>query len=196
MMPTVETLTGEQLRAAIPALAALRIKVFRDWPYLYDGDLAYEEKYLARFVQAEQAFLAVAKLDGEIVGASTAMPLAGEMDDFQEPVAKAGYNVSRVFYFAESILLPRFRGFGIGKIFFELREAYARQSGDYDHAVFCGVLRSSDHEARPANYQPLDAFWKKRGFEKLDSVTARFNWKDLGHEKETEKTMQFWGKQL
>ena len=25
--------------------ARLRIEVFRDWPYLYDGDLAYEQSY-------------------------------------------------------------------------------------------------------------------------------------------------------
>jgi hypothetical protein len=34
-------LTDEALADASPAVAALRISVFREWPYLYDGDLVY-----------------------------------------------------------------------------------------------------------------------------------------------------------
>ena len=49
MTVTVRPLTGAEFDAAIPALANLRIQIFRVFPYLYDGDLAYEEKYLARF---------------------------------------------------------------------------------------------------------------------------------------------------
>jgi hypothetical protein len=30
------------------AWRSLRIAVFRDWPYLYDGSLEYEREYLAR----------------------------------------------------------------------------------------------------------------------------------------------------
>ena len=30
----IESLTGEAMRAAIPAIARLRVTVFRDWPYL------------------------------------------------------------------------------------------------------------------------------------------------------------------
>ena len=47
-----EALTGERLAQALPSLAELRIAVFRDFPYLYDGTLAYEQDYLARFAAA------------------------------------------------------------------------------------------------------------------------------------------------
>ncbi len=39
----VKSLTGEEIRTVLPALARLRMVVFRDWPYLYDGTLEYEE---------------------------------------------------------------------------------------------------------------------------------------------------------
>ena len=45
----VEALRGADLEAVIDDLARLRISVFRDWPYLYDGDLAYERAYLAPY---------------------------------------------------------------------------------------------------------------------------------------------------
>ncbi len=90
----VRPLTGAEFDAAIPALANLRIRIFRAFPYLYDGDLAYEEKYLARFKAADRAFLAAAFDGDSIVGAATAAPMAGETDEFRAPFEKAGYDVS------------------------------------------------------------------------------------------------------
>ena len=91
----VRPLSGTAFDAAISALAELRIKVFRAWPYLYDGDLAYEERYLARFRRAERAFLAAA-FDGDaIVGAATAAPLAGEAAEFREPFEQAGFDTAK-----------------------------------------------------------------------------------------------------
>ena len=55
MTLTVAPVTGAGLTEVIPALAALRIAVFRDFPYLYDGDAAYEAAYLASFAAADGA---------------------------------------------------------------------------------------------------------------------------------------------
>ena len=30
-------------------IASLRLKVFKDFPYLYDGNIEYEHKYLERY---------------------------------------------------------------------------------------------------------------------------------------------------
>ena len=49
----VKSLVGEEISAVLPDLARLRIVVFRDWPYLYDGTLEYEEKYLAKLAAAQ-----------------------------------------------------------------------------------------------------------------------------------------------
>ena len=38
----VAPMTGAGLADVLPALAELRITVFRAFPYLYDGDAAYE----------------------------------------------------------------------------------------------------------------------------------------------------------
>jgi hypothetical protein len=50
-------LTGEALAAALPDVARLRIAVFRAYPYLYDGDAAYEEAYLQTYRESENAIL-------------------------------------------------------------------------------------------------------------------------------------------
>lgn len=188
-------LAGAALEDAIPEVAALRIKVFRDWPYLYDGDLTYEAQYLAPYVQNPLTVLIGAFDGAQLVGASTGMPLTAHADGFASAFASTDIDVSKVFYCAESVLLPQFRGRGAGHAFFDLREAAARQDG-FGTCVFCSVIRPVDHPSRPADYRPLDGFWHARGYQPLPRVMATFNWRDLGATQETPKQLQFWARDL
>jgi GNAT superfamily N-acetyltransferase len=192
----VAPLTGKDVAAALPALARLRIAVFRDWPYLYDGSLAYEEKYLAKLAAAEGAVI-VAAYDGDtMVGCATAAPMAEVEAEFAEPFLARGFDIGRIFYCGESVLLPTYRGRGLGHAFFDHREAQARALGRFAHVAFCAVVRPDDHPLRPEDYVPLDGFWQKRGYAKADGLIARFKWKDIDQPAETEKPMQFWMRAL
>ena len=91
----VKSLVGEEMKAVLPDLARLRIIVFRDWPYLYDGTLEYEQKYLAKLAAAKGAVCVVARDGTEIVGASTAAPMIEHADEFAEPFERAGYDLDR-----------------------------------------------------------------------------------------------------
>ena len=196
MTISVRPLTGEALLAALPDLARLRIAVFRDWPYLYDGTLAYEQDYMARFGASEGAVIVAACDGAAIVGAATASPMAGHADEFAEPFRVRGADIARIFYFGESVLLKEYRGRGVGHAFFDARERHARAQGGFTHAAFCGVIRPDDHPLRPRAYVPLDAFWRKRGFEKVAGLTGSFAWLDIGGTAKTDKPMQFWMKAL
>lgn len=192
----VVPLKGDDLRAALPDLAHLRITVFREWPYLYDGTLAYEQSYMAKFAASQGAVIVAAIDGGKIVGAATASPMVGHADEFAEPFRARGYDVDRIFYFGESVLLKDYRSRGIGVAFFTERETHARSFGTYTHATFCAVVRPADHPLRPADYVPLDAFWRKRGFAKLEGMVGSFSWVDIGEKEKTAKPMQFWIKAL
>ncbi|HRD76728.1 MAG TPA: GNAT family N-acetyltransferase [Hyphomicrobiaceae bacterium] len=196
MSPTVEPLTGDALASALPALARLRIAVFRDWPYLYDGTLAYEEGYLRKFSSSKDAVIVAARDQGEIVGVATGSPLRDHAAEFAKPFEAAGHDIDRIFYFGESVLLPSYRGRGIGHRFFDAREAHARALDRFAHTTFCGVVRPPEHPAKPAGYRPLDAFWESRGYRRIEGLTAEFTWKDLGAEEPTAKHMQFWMRAL
>ncbi len=194
-MLDIRPIRGEALRARLDDLARLRIEVFRAFPYLYDGDMDYERRYLGRFAASERAFVAAA-LDGErLVGAATASPMEGHEDDFSAPLAEAGIAPDAVYYCAESVLLPPYRGQGAGHRFFDLREAEGRALGR-THAAFCAVIRPEDHPARPAGYRPLDGFWRKRGYAPVEGAVARFAWRDAGDAEETEKPLQLWMRPL
>jgi GNAT superfamily N-acetyltransferase len=191
----IELLTGAAIGPVLDDLARLRIKVFREFPYLYDGDLDYETWYLGRFAAAPDALVVGAFVDERLIGAATAVPLVQEHGHFQAPFRAHGIDPATVFYLAESVLLPAWRGRGIGHAFFDAREAAGRRLG-FGTAAFCTVVRPADHPLRPGGYRPLDAFWRKRGYLPVEGLTTHFPWKDLGEAAETAKPMQFWSKPL
>lgn len=193
----LETLTaGRALARVIDPLAALRIEVFREWPYLYDGSLDYEAWYLGRLATADGAVV-VAAYDGDVlVGASTGLPLAAEHADLARPFAERGWTVDRLYYGAETILRRPWRGRGLYRGFFERREAHAAALGGFDRLVFCAVMRPDDHPLRPAGATALDPVWRRFGYTPIEGITAGFPWKDIGQERETTKPMRFWGKPL
>jgi GNAT superfamily N-acetyltransferase len=192
----VRSLTGDEIKTVLADLARLRITVFRDWPYLYDGTLAYEEEYLAKFAKAKGAVCVVARDGDLIVGASTAAPMIEHADEFGEPFKKAGYDLSKIFYCGESVLLKSHRGHGLGHAFFDHREAQARTLGGFTHSTFCRVVRPDDHPLKPKDYVPLDGFWRKRGYAPVDGIVATYSWKDVDRDEETIHPMQFWMKAL
>jgi GNAT superfamily N-acetyltransferase len=192
----VETLTGAAFHGALPALARLRIAVFRDWPYLYAGTLDYEQKYLDRFAATDGSVIVAAFAGADIVGCATAAPLLGHEAAFAAPFIAAGHVPQSIFYFGESVLLPAYRGQGIGHAFFDHREAAARRVEGVTHTAFCGVVRPDDHPARPDGYVPLDAFWAKRGYAKVADLIAHYDWTDVGDSAKTSKPMQFWMRAL
>jgi GNAT superfamily N-acetyltransferase len=192
----VKSVTGEDIYKILPDLARLRIVVFRDWPYLYDGTLEYEEKYLKRIAAAKGAVVITAYDGAEMVGASTAAPMIEHADEFGEPFLKAGYDISKIFYCGESVLLKSHRGYGLGHAFFDGREAQAHKLGGFQYSTFCRVVRPDDHPLKPADYAPLDPFWNKRGYHPVDGIVATYDWKDVDQPDETRHDMQFWMKTL
>ena len=191
MSVTVRPLTGAEVGAALGDLAMLRIAVFAAYPYLYDGDAAYEAEYLAEYAAADHAVL-VAAFDGaRIVGAATAAPMVHQKAEFRAPFAQAGLDVERLFYFGESVLLPDYRGQGIGHAFFDHREAQAKACGA-NAACFAAVIRAEDHPARPEGYVPHDAFWTKRGYAVVPGLVTELGWKEHGEKSESLKPMQYW----
>lgn len=189
-MTEVRVLTGGALHSAIDDIARLRIAVFRDWPYLYEGDLAYEREYLKDYTHPTA--VVVAAMEGtRIVGAATGMALEVHADDFAAPFAARPESLDQIFYCAESVLLPDYRGQRLGHAFFDAREGHARDLGRR-YSAFCSVIRPDDHPLRPAGARSHDAFWRGRGYAPLPGVVAQFRWRDIDASVETDHPLQFW----
>ena len=71
----IRLLHGAAIAPYIDDLARLRLAVFREFPYLYDGDPAYEADYLARYAHSGRSLVVLALDNDEVVGASTGLCL-------------------------------------------------------------------------------------------------------------------------
>ena len=165
-------------------VARLRAEVFRAFPYLYEGDAEYEKHYLATYARSAGSVL--------VVGASTGLPLGEAEPAFQAPFLDRGIPVEEVFYCGESVLLPAFRGQGLGHRFFDEREAHARSLGGIRWTSFASVNRASDDPRRPAHYRGNDVVWTRRGYTRQPDMQVSLPWKQLGEAHESEQTLTMW----
>lgn len=193
---SITTLVGKDVRSYIKDLAKLRITVFREYPYLYDGSTAYEEKYLKVYENCPQSLMVIVQHEGRLVGASSGLPLTSAAEEFQAPFIQQGYDPKQIFYCGESMMLKPFRGRGIYPRFFQARENHARALGQFSTIAFCAVIRPPDHSLKPVGYRPLDGYWARLGYVKRPEMVCHFAWPDLGEAVESLKPMVFWVKPL
>ena len=178
--PHISCLPGEALLPYLDDVARLRIAVFRDWPYLYEGDMAYERDYLAAYAASPRSVFVLAFDGDRVVGASTGIPLAADAEAFARPFVERGIGIDDVFYCGESVLLPTHRGQGIGHAFFDAREAHARALGGFAWTAFAAVDRDEDDPRRPAAHRGNEAFWAKRGYVRQPGMAMRLDWNEVG----------------
>lgn len=188
---------GQGILPVVDELAALRIAVFRDWPYLYEGDRDYERDYLASYAASPRSVCVVAReASGQVIGASTGVPLADDGEAFHAPFLARGIALEDVFYFGESVLLPPWRGRGIGHAFFDAREAHAGTVGEFRWTAFCSVRREATDPRAPDGHRGNDAFWRGRGYAPVHGMFCTLAWKERGDDVATSHTLDFWMREL
>ena len=191
----IELLRGEEIARHVDAVADLRIAVFRDWPYLYEGTREYEARYLDVYLRSPRS-LAILVWDGAAcIGASTVLPLADAGVEAQQPFRDGGQAIDTIDYFGESVLLKSHRGRGLGVKFFDLREHHARANG-LSICAFCAVNRAANDPRKPADYVGNDSFWTHRGYRREPGIVTSFSWPDIGEAVSSTKPMTFWMRKL
>ena len=190
-MAEISRVSGKEVRPYLAEIAKLRIEIFREYPYLYDGSEAYERDYLEVYAKSDRSVIVLAIEDSEIVGASTGLPLIDADEAFQKPFRDAGIDPAAVFYFGESVLKKSWRGRGIGHRFFDQREAHAAKHG-FSINAFCAVQRPADHPLKPADHRDNDEFWRKRGYQKTPEMTASLSWQEIDQPQEVCNQLVFW----
>lgn len=190
-----ELFIGSDIRRAADDFAALRISVFYDFPYLYEGSTEYELDYIQTYAQSPNALLFAIYDGNKMVGATTCLPLSEETDEVKSPFQRHALNIDEFLYFGESIILPNYRGLGYGKRFFEVREQQAIRLGK-QKTCFCSVNRPSNHPLKPTDYRDNSGLWTKVGYSENPALTCTMSWLDRDEQQETTKTLIFWTKDL
>lgn len=190
-----QTLNGAGIREHFQVLAALRLTVFRDWPYLYDGTVDYERQYLETYAACDDSIAVLAWDGGRCVGTTTALPMRHAEAAMRKPFEHTGLETNHTLYFGESVVLASHRGRGIGVAFFAQREAHARAL-HLTRCAFCAVDRPDMHPLKPAHYKGNEAFWTRRGYKRQPGLQCRFDWLDRGESAPTPHTLTYWLRDL
>lgn len=184
---------GAEVAAVLPQLARLRIEVFREYPYLYDGDLDYERRYLAVYARSSDAFVAgYFSALGELVAAVTGVSMQEEDAALQAPLRARGFDPRRVYYLGELVMHRELHGQGLGSRLAAACIDHAHALKRFDWIACATVIRPSDDPLRPADFRPADAFIARMGFEKVQNLIAQLSWKEIGETDESSKPMQLW----
>ena len=192
----INSVTGAAIADWIPGLAELRIRVFREFPYLYDGDLGYEERYLESYVQAAGAIVILAFDEDRLGGRVDWAPDGGGGDRIPATPHRCWDRSARDILLWRIGVASRSPGRGVYRHFFSGREAHARTIAGIRRSAFCAVRREEDHPLRPPGYESLEQVWKRFGYVLQPGLEGEFSWKDVGQTEETKKCMQFYLKEL
>ena len=197
---TIKLLTKEEVKPLLPFVATLRINIFREYPYLYDGNLKEEMDDLEQCAQVPHNALAIAYHKETPIGFLYGIPLIEFKSHFENPVVDLFKDKNLApetcYYFADVIILPEHRGNGLTKKLFDTLEIYAQEQG-YCSASF--ITESHDiHPLKPVDYKPLEPLWKYLQYKKT-GLQSEGSW--LTHQPDKSVTKQkhvadIWFKQL
>ncbi len=188
-------LSGAAVAEALDDLATLRLAIFPEYPYLYQGRRADELTYLASYAEAPDA-CAILVCDGlTVIGAATGMPLVHEDTRILDAFSGTIFPLNEIYYVGELLFRPNYRNCGLGQKLLDRLESHIRSLGRYRKLTCATVERPEDHPLRPRDYIPISRFLARTGFARLSGVTTSFIWRETDGVKRNHP-MQFWIKSL
>lgn len=189
----MEVLKGNEIKNYIDELGRFRIEIFKEFPYLYEGNMEYERKYLSRYTESSESILILMKDTRGLIGACTGIPLQDEDTEFVRPFQKI--DIEEIFYIGEVMVRAGSRGKGLGtELLSKMLDLITRSR--FKTVCFYTVDRRINHPLRPYNYKSSERLWKRFGFVMDPEKLVHFRWKDLGNSTETDKPMNVWIKRL
>lgn len=188
-------LYGPEIKDEINFIAQQRIDIFKEYPYLYEGNFETEIAYLMWFVEQRDSCAAIAYKDNNPVGFITGISFVAFENHFKgskDIFIKASLDPSAYYYFCEVIVKPEHRRNSIAKRLFALLEAHAKSQG---YRAGCFVNEShEDHPLKPADYKDLTSLFHALGYTKTN-LSIMFKWQTLaqnGKIEELEHILTYW----
>jgi len=184
---------GADIERYTERLGRFRIEIFAEYPYLYDGNIEYEHKYLARYAASPNSFLIFCEDASGFVAACTGICMKDADEEFRSVFEPQ--EIAKTYYIGEVMIRKGYRGKGIGSKLLTNAVSIIKNMG-FKQASLCAVEREENHPLRPNDYVSPDNLWLRFGFKKLQEKKARYSWKDIGAAEESQKLMSVWTVEL
>lgn len=193
---TMHVLKGKELLSNIPELTKLRLTIYREYPYLYEGDPLFEESYVSLFANSSDALLIVAKVGNRIVGALSGLPLDSAQKEIQDVFLASKMKLKECYALCDVVVLKEYRNRRVATILYEEFANQLRKMKRYKKVVLWQIVRAQDDPKRPNDYFSPDNFFGKQGFKKHPEYTCVLRWKEISEKEERAHRFEFWLKDL
>lgn len=189
---------GDELPKIIHTLGLWRIKYFREFPYLYEGNIDYEQAYLNNYIKGKDSVILCIEVEKEPIAIASGTSLMSEMDITTRSMQELSnlIPVESTAYLGEIIISEAYRGKGLSKTIISQLENHFKNL-NYTHTCFLTVVRNN-HPLEPKNYIKPSVFWIANGYTKT-FVSSSFHWpciQENGKIIECENEMIYWVKSL
>lgn len=191
MQITEKLLAGTAVVDVLEILATLRLEIFPEYPYLYQGERKEELKYLSTYAEAPDACVILAYDGAAVIGAATGMPLVHEDIRMLDAFAGTKLPLEGIYYVGELLFRPAYRRCGLGQRSLARLENFICSLDRYRMLACATVVRPDDHPLRPFDYIPISSFLARTGFVQLPGVTTDFVWRE-NDGINRDHPMQFW----
>ena len=191
-------LKGLEIEKYLDDVIKLRIAVFREYPYLYDGNIEYEKEYFKDFIKDQTARVILVKDSGKVVAVATSIALSNAhlCDDTHKPFVGKGYDVDRFYYYGEIMIDKAYRNKGISKQIYRLRQKEAVSLG-FDMLCFATIIKDTDNV--PVDYFDPSQMWRSMGFVEHLDMQVECEWPKIqndGSTKDQTSKLNFWIKKI
>lgn len=169
----IEVYKEQETKPYLRLLSQMRLNEYKEFPYLYVGDMEEDFANTNYFTFAEG--ILVIAFQGEMVaGMYSGMPMrtpSSFLRDCSLRLAAQGVDISKCFYASDLIVNPPFKKQGIGV---QLLKRFFQEVKEMGYNTMMGVtaLRPPDHPLRPKNYFDSDLIWEKYGYQKSSLVLS------------------------
>lgn len=192
---SIRLLKGKEIQRHLPSVANLRLRVFKEYPYLLESDPAEALEYLSLYATAKDSLLVTATSNNELVGTVAGIPLNTTAAIIQKVFKDNHQTLEQWFYIDEIVIAPQWRNRGLARVFLRALEDHAKETG-HRFTTFCAIHRPSNHPSRPRGFMPLDDYFASLGYERLPECKLDLDWVDIGEGRSSTKKMVFWYKDL
>ena len=169
----IETFKGNEIAPHIQGIVKLCDRIYREPPYLYNGDDADYTDYIESYSQVNEAIICLAFDGKEAIGLGIGTPMLKTREFYQQTLIEHGYDLSQLFYLGEFGLKPGYHGLGIEETILLEIENFAKKTGAFS-AMCIWELDNSKHE-----------ILKKMGFIRHAELNFQIFWTNIGDELES-----------
>ncbi len=190
-------LKGKQALPFIDIVANFRINVFKEFPYLYEGNIEDERGYITSYTEHDDANIILIYKGDSAIGFSSSLPLSMESEYITDVIKNAGLDINDYLYLGEAIINKEYRGIGILNNIIDIHTSEAKKL-NLSKFCFMAVLRDSNHPNTPKddNYIANEVIFSKKGFSPINDCYVNIEWKNCITGNMEENTLQFYTKDV